>query len=98
SHASASARSSGSLISSTTRGFPCRAVASVRSILAAKRVRTAPGRDVLIRRVACQESTSGDGLMLKVCCDVRVDLGGRCYIIGVLNAPEVPVGHGAEEE
>jgi Flp pilus assembly CpaE family ATPase len=36
--------------------------------------------------------------VLKVCCDVRVDLGGRCYIIGVLNAPEVQVGHGAEEE
>jgi Flp pilus assembly CpaE family ATPase len=36
-------------------------------------------------------------LLLKLCGNARGDLGGRCYIIGVLNAPEVRQGRGAEE-
>jgi Flp pilus assembly CpaE family ATPase len=37
-------------------------------------------------------------LLLKLCRQPRVDLGGRWYIIGVLNAPEVREGSGAQEE
>jgi len=37
-------------------------------------------------------------LLLKLWCDARVDLGGRWYIIGVLNAREVREGRGAGEE
>ncbi len=36
--------------------------------------------------------------MLNLCWDARVDPGGRWYIIGVLNARELPQGRGAGEE
>src|SRR5216683_3463086 len=91
-----SASSSDDLTLRTTRGSPPSAVASTRSILEARRVRGASGR--IVRRVVRRKSSSGGGLLLKLCRQPRVDLGGRWYIIGVLNAHEVSDGPGAREE
>src|SRR5712691_7883210 len=94
----ASASSSGALTSSTTRGSPWSAVVKTRSILDTRRDRGACCRTAPVRRVARRGSRSGGGLLLKLWCDARVDLGGRWYIIGVLNAREVREGRGAGEE